>query len=131
MERQNYVTAAIPPDVDLAAVRAATAADLAAGESAVAVTRAQVALETARAAADRHRRDAEDLLARRRRAVDAILNSLDADQSARIAADDWRRATTAIESAATAAQHDQPIIAAEHYGIAAESLRRIRAQITE
>lgn len=130
-ELTPYLAADATADVDVAAVQSAAAADLTAGRADAAIGRAHDAVEQARHALERRRREAQELLARRRSAADRALESLDSENAKRIAPDDFRLATSAIESARDAEQQEQLIAAAEHYRGATEGLDRIRARITD
>jgi hypothetical protein len=129
-ELARYAAADAAPDVDVAAVQQAAAADLAAGRPDAAISRAQEAVEQARRAVEHRRREAQDLVARRRAGADAALASLDPQRAEGVAPDDFHRATAAVQSARGAEAQDQLIAAADHYREATELLERVAARIS-
>jgi serine/threonine protein kinase len=76
-ELTRYLAADVAPDVDMAAVQHAVAADLVSGRPEAAIGRARDAVEQARHALERCRAETLDLLQRQRRAADDMLHSLD------------------------------------------------------
>ena len=130
-ELTQYVAADTTPEVDVAAVRQAAAADLAAGRVTPAIGRVRDAVAQARQALERGRQEALELLARQRSAADDALGAVDPENAERITPDDFHRATAAIESAREAENENQLVTAAECYREALAVLERVQARIAD